>query len=142
MWALDRINLSPSLLPNLSLGATILDTCSNPSHALEQVDTNTKIHKYSSIQIQKFIGTQIRKHTYTKVHKYTSIKIQQYTNTQEHKPSHALEHEAYSMKSMHHCNFCLYLFFVFFIFDRPYSVFCLLQISNIKPSIRHYIKLF
>lgn len=36
LWALDEINADPSILPNISLGAMILDTCSNPSYALEQ----------------------------------------------------------------------------------------------------------
>jgi hypothetical protein len=36
LWALDEINADSSILPNISLGAMILDTCSNPSYALEQ----------------------------------------------------------------------------------------------------------
>ena len=36
LWALDEINADPSILPNISLGALVLDTCSNPSYALEQ----------------------------------------------------------------------------------------------------------
>ena len=36
LWAVDEINADPSILPNISLGAMILDTCSNPSYALEQ----------------------------------------------------------------------------------------------------------
>ena len=36
LYALDRINEDGSLLPNVTLGAMILDTCSNPSYALEQ----------------------------------------------------------------------------------------------------------
>ena len=36
LYALDEINADPSILPNISLGAMILDTCSNPSYALEQ----------------------------------------------------------------------------------------------------------
>ena len=36
LYALDQINNDPHLLPNVNLGALILDTCSNPSYALEQ----------------------------------------------------------------------------------------------------------
>ena len=31
-----QINSDQRILPNLSLGAVVLDTCSNPSYALEQ----------------------------------------------------------------------------------------------------------
>jgi len=44
VWALDRINISPNLLPNITLGAMILDTCSNPSHALEQTMQFVRAH--------------------------------------------------------------------------------------------------
>ncbi|KAI1890625.1 hypothetical protein AGOR_G00155590 [Albula goreensis] len=36
LFALDRINNDHNLLPNISLGARILDTCSRDTHALEQ----------------------------------------------------------------------------------------------------------
>lgn len=36
LFALDRINQDPSLLNGISLGATILDTCSSGEHALKQ----------------------------------------------------------------------------------------------------------
>ena len=36
LYALDEINADPRILPNISLGAVVLDTCSNPSYALEQ----------------------------------------------------------------------------------------------------------
>ncbi|XP_068172256.1 metabotropic glutamate receptor 7-like [Antennarius striatus] len=36
MFALDQINGDPDLLPNVTLGARILDTCSRDTHALEQ----------------------------------------------------------------------------------------------------------
>lgn len=36
MYALDQINADDELLPNLTLGARILDTCSRDTHALEQ----------------------------------------------------------------------------------------------------------
>ncbi|XP_075558684.1 metabotropic glutamate receptor-like [Dermacentor variabilis] len=36
LFALDRINQDPSLLGGISLGATILDTCSSGEHALKQ----------------------------------------------------------------------------------------------------------
>ncbi|KAF5905654.1 metabotropic glutamate receptor 4-like isoform X1, partial [Clarias magur] len=36
LFALDRINNDHELLPNISLGARILDTCSRDTHALEQ----------------------------------------------------------------------------------------------------------
>lgn len=36
LYALDQINADEKLLPDIDLGAMILDTCSNPSYALEQ----------------------------------------------------------------------------------------------------------
>lgn len=36
LFALDRINNDHNLLPNITLGARILDTCSRDTHALEQ----------------------------------------------------------------------------------------------------------
>lgn len=36
LFALDRINNDNALLPNITLGARILDTCSRDTHALEQ----------------------------------------------------------------------------------------------------------
>ncbi|MGH0167743.1 UNVERIFIED_CONTAM: hypothetical protein FKN15_008738 [Acipenser sinensis] len=36
LYAVDRINNDPELLPNITLGARILDTCSRDTHALEQ----------------------------------------------------------------------------------------------------------
>ncbi|XP_038603647.1 metabotropic glutamate receptor 6-like [Tachyglossus aculeatus] len=36
LYALDQINRDPELLPNLTLGARILDTCSRDTYALEQ----------------------------------------------------------------------------------------------------------
>ncbi|XP_005987998.2 metabotropic glutamate receptor 7 [Latimeria chalumnae] len=36
LYALDQINLDPDLLPNITLGARILDTCSRDTYALEQ----------------------------------------------------------------------------------------------------------
>ncbi|NWU93132.1 GRM7 protein, partial [Upupa epops] len=36
LYALDRVNGDPQLLPNLTLGARILDTCSRDTYALEQ----------------------------------------------------------------------------------------------------------
>ena len=36
LYALDEINSDQRILPNISLGAVVLDTCSNPSYALEQ----------------------------------------------------------------------------------------------------------
>ncbi|MBN3297432.1 GRM4 protein, partial [Amia calva] len=36
LYALDRINNDQDLLPNITLGARILDTCSRDTHALEQ----------------------------------------------------------------------------------------------------------
>lgn len=50
LYALDQINDDPQLLPELTLGALILDTCSNPSYALEQ-----------SMQfVRSFMGEQVR----------------------------------------------------------------------------------
>ena len=36
MFAIDKINADPSLLDGVRLGATILDTCSSDSYALNQ----------------------------------------------------------------------------------------------------------
>lgn len=36
LFALDRINNDNNLLPNITLGARVLDTCSRDTHALEQ----------------------------------------------------------------------------------------------------------
>lgn len=36
LYAIDQINMDPYLLPNVSLGARILDTCSRDTYALEQ----------------------------------------------------------------------------------------------------------
>ncbi|KFZ49360.1 Metabotropic glutamate receptor 7, partial [Antrostomus carolinensis] len=36
LYALDMVNQDPHLLPNLTLGARILDTCSRDTYALEQ----------------------------------------------------------------------------------------------------------
>jgi len=49
LYALDQINNDNSLLPNITLGALILDSCSNPSYALEQ-----------SMQfVRSFMGDQV-----------------------------------------------------------------------------------
>lgn len=39
LYALDRINADPALLPGVRLGARLLDTCSRDTHALEQALT-------------------------------------------------------------------------------------------------------
>lgn len=36
LYALDQINSDDELLPNITLGARVLDTCSRDTHALEQ----------------------------------------------------------------------------------------------------------
>lgn len=36
LYALDQVNSDPDLLPNITLGARILDTCSRDTYALEQ----------------------------------------------------------------------------------------------------------
>lgn len=36
LYALDQINKDPDILPNITLGALILDTCSSDTYALEQ----------------------------------------------------------------------------------------------------------
>lgn len=36
LYALDEINRSPDLLPNVTLGALIIDSCSSDTYALEQ----------------------------------------------------------------------------------------------------------
>lgn len=36
LYAIDEINNNPDLLPNVSLGALILDSCSSDTYALEQ----------------------------------------------------------------------------------------------------------
>ena len=49
LYALDQINSDSGLLPDIDLGALILDTCSNPSYALEQ-----------SMQfVRSFMGEQV-----------------------------------------------------------------------------------
>lgn len=41
LFAIDRINMDRTLLPGVSLGVHILDTCSRDTYALEQVGLNT-----------------------------------------------------------------------------------------------------
>ncbi|KAL3289432.1 hypothetical protein HHI36_022857 [Cryptolaemus montrouzieri] len=36
LYAIDEINMSSALLPNVSLGALIIDSCSSDTYALEQ----------------------------------------------------------------------------------------------------------
>ncbi|XP_017785963.1 PREDICTED: metabotropic glutamate receptor 8-like isoform X2 [Nicrophorus vespilloides] len=36
LYAIDEINKSPDLLPNITLGALIIDSCSSDTYALEQ----------------------------------------------------------------------------------------------------------
>ena len=36
LYAMDKINKDPTILPNVSLGALILDSCSSDTYALEQ----------------------------------------------------------------------------------------------------------
>lgn len=36
LFAIDLVNRDPDLLPNVTLGARVLDTCSRDTHALEQ----------------------------------------------------------------------------------------------------------
>lgn len=36
LYAIDEINASPHLLPNITLGALIIDSCSSDTYALEQ----------------------------------------------------------------------------------------------------------
>ena len=36
LYALDLINDDPNILPNITIGAVILDTCSSDTHALDQ----------------------------------------------------------------------------------------------------------
>jgi hypothetical protein len=51
MYALDQINADPAILAGVTLGAHILDTCSNPNYALEQ-----------SMQfVRSFMGEQVRR---------------------------------------------------------------------------------
>ncbi|CAL8358794.1 unnamed protein product [Lota lota] len=57
LFAIDRINSDPTLLPGVSLGVHILDTCSRDTYALEQDDSPLAIAgviggSYSSVSIQ------------------------------------------------------------------------------------------
>lgn len=36
LYAMDLINADPHLLPNITIGAVVLDTCSSDTHALDQ----------------------------------------------------------------------------------------------------------
>lgn len=47
LFAIDRINTDNTLLPGISLGVHILDTCSRDTYALEQVSE----HEYERNQI-------------------------------------------------------------------------------------------
>ena len=44
LYAIDKINRDPNLLPNITLGAHILDTCSRDTYALEQTLDFIKAH--------------------------------------------------------------------------------------------------
>ena len=41
LYAIDQINADPTLLPGISLGCHILDTCLRDTYALEQFTTTT-----------------------------------------------------------------------------------------------------
>lgn len=43
LFAIDRINMDNTLLPGVSLGVHILDTCSRDTYALEQVCGNCQL---------------------------------------------------------------------------------------------------
>ena len=36
LYAIDQINADPAILPNITIGAVVLDTCSSDTHALDQ----------------------------------------------------------------------------------------------------------
>lgn len=55
LFAIDRINSDPMLLPGVSLGVHILDTCSRDTYALEQVGdllNSTFIHEYTGRSLE------------------------------------------------------------------------------------------
>ena len=64
LYALDEINADKTILPNISLGAVVLDTCSNPSYALEQAmefvrfEMNKLRWRWFSLSFQSFHGQQ------------------------------------------------------------------------------------
>lgn len=54
LFAIDRINRDPVLLPGVSLGVHILDTCSRDTYALEQVgDLGISILTSSHVKVMK-----------------------------------------------------------------------------------------
>nr|XP_045587885.1 uncharacterized protein LOC123749808 [Procambarus clarkii] len=56
LYALDKINQDPVLLPNITLGALILDTCSSDTYALEQ---SMEFFKSSINQVREERGLTI-----------------------------------------------------------------------------------
>jgi len=56
LYALDEINSNSKILPNITLGAMILDTCSNPSYALEQSMEFVRAHMDSNREEEDTAG--------------------------------------------------------------------------------------
>ena len=55
--------------------------------------TITKVHKYTSIQFNKYIITQVNKYTSTQVNKFTSTKEHKVTSTQVQNKTRTQEHK-------------------------------------------------
>ena len=55
LFAIDRINMDNTLLPGVSLGVHILDTCSRDTYALEQVGEHNQSAQTQLVSQQEMI---------------------------------------------------------------------------------------